>query len=271
MIPKIIHYCWLSNNVIPENLQRCMDSWKEKLQDYEFVLWNFERFDINTSIWVKQAFEAKQYAFAADFIRLYAVYHYGGIYLDMDIEIVKPFDNLLNSDIMVGCEDDNTNDVEAGCFGAEKGHPFIGRCLNYYKEREFIMSDGCYDTLPLPQIMKNIYHEDRTNNITFYPSDYFTAKSYKTGLIKVTPNTHSIHHFAGSWVSPSEAQKHHRVRRVYSIFGDNVISKFIIQCNEKMAMFKRMFVRFFYRLFVELGPVGTFKHYFKRIIRKKAG
>ena len=75
MIPKIIHYCWLSNDPIPKDLQKYMKTWKEKLPDYEFMLWDFNRFNINSSIWVKQAFEAKKYAFACDYIRLYAVYH----------------------------------------------------------------------------------------------------------------------------------------------------------------------------------------------------
>ena len=76
MIPKIIHYCWLSNDAVPQELQMYMATWKEKLPSYEFILWNFDRFDINSSLWVRQAFEAKKYAFAADYIRLYAVYNY---------------------------------------------------------------------------------------------------------------------------------------------------------------------------------------------------
>ena len=80
MIPKIIHYCWLSNDPIPENMQKWMSTWK-KLNGYEFILWNFDRFDINSSIWVKQAFNAKKYAFAADYIRAFALYNYGGIYM----------------------------------------------------------------------------------------------------------------------------------------------------------------------------------------------
>ena len=63
MIPKIIHYCWLSNDPIPQKLKECMETWKEKLPDYEFILWNFDRFDKNSSIWVQQAFDNKKYAF----------------------------------------------------------------------------------------------------------------------------------------------------------------------------------------------------------------
>jgi mannosyltransferase OCH1-like enzyme len=181
-----------------------MNSWKEKLRDYEFILWNFDRFDINSSLWVKQAFEAKKYAFAADFIRLYAVYNFGGIYLDMDIEVVKPFDDLLNNAIMIGYENNKTKDIEAGCFGAEKGSPIIKKCLDYYANRKFINIDGEYDILPLPKIIKKICNQELFENLSFYPSDYFTAKSIGTGIVTVTYNTYCIHHFAGSWTSENE-------------------------------------------------------------------
>ena len=104
MIPKIIHYCWLSGEPIPWQLQICMASWKKYLPEYEFMMWDTQRFDINSLLWTKQAFEAKKYAFAADYIRLYAVYTYGGIYLDMDVEVRHPFDFLLDEDCMLGYE-----------------------------------------------------------------------------------------------------------------------------------------------------------------------
>lgn len=197
-IPRIIHYCWLSNDPVPEQMQKYMQSWQKYLSDYEFKLWNFDVFDKNSSLWVKQAFEAKKYAFAADYIRLYAVYTYGGIYLDMDIEVLKPFDDLLNSDLIFACEDNNTKHLEAGCFGATKGHPFIGKCLEYYKNRTFIKEDGSLDTLPLPQIITPIYNQLIQKQP--FSSDYFTAKSWRTGAISITENTYSIHHFEASWV-----------------------------------------------------------------------
>jgi Mannosyltransferase OCH1 and related enzymes len=96
MIPKIIHYCWLSNDPIPSNIQHYMDSWKKYLPDYEFIHWNFDKFDKSSSRWVSEAFDNKKYAFAADYIRLYALYHYGGIYLDMDVEVLKSFNPFLS-------------------------------------------------------------------------------------------------------------------------------------------------------------------------------
>ena len=135
MIPKIIHYCWLSNDPYPEDLKRCMATWKEKLPDYEFMLWNFDRFDKSSSLWVQQAFDNKKYAFAADYIRLFAVYNYGGIYMDMDIEVLKSFNDLLGSDLIFAYENEEKTGIEAGCFGAQKGNPVIKNVLIIIMER----------------------------------------------------------------------------------------------------------------------------------------
>ena len=89
MIPKIIHYCWLSRDEFPPLIKTCIDTWKEQLPDYEFILWDTNRFKLESNIWVQQAFDTKKYAFAADYIRLYAIYNFGGIYLDTDIEVLK--------------------------------------------------------------------------------------------------------------------------------------------------------------------------------------
>ncbi len=204
MIPKIIHYCWLSGDPIPEKLQNCMNSWKEKLPDYEFMLWDLKRFDISKSLWVKQAFKAKKFAFAADYIRLYAVYHYGGIYLDMDIEVIKSFNDLLQDDYILGYE--KSESIEAGVIGANPKAQWIKICLDYYQNKTFIEPNGEMNTLPLPKIMYNILSKNNLLNKKLYPRtpEYFTAKSYETGKIFQNSNTYCIHHFAGSWHGPKE-------------------------------------------------------------------
>lgn len=204
MIPKIIHYCWLSNDPIPEKLQEYMKSWKEKLPDYEFKLWNFDCFDINSSQWVKEAFEAKKYAFAADYIRLYAVYNYGGIYMDMDVEVIKSLNPLLNNDYLLGYE--NQIGIEAGIFGASPKADWVKLILDYYQNKSFYREDGTQNTTPLPKIIFKILTANKLLNKHIYPlsPDYLTAKSYKTGQIHTTSNTYTIHHFAGSWHGPKE-------------------------------------------------------------------
>ena len=201
-----------------------MTTWKQKLPDYEFILWNFDRFDINTSAWVKQAFENKKYAFAADYIRLYAVYKFGGIYMDMDIEVLKPYDDILDSPIMIAYEDDKKTGIEAGCFGAEKENAFIGKCLSYYKNRSFVKDDGSFDTLPLPKILIKLINEN--TNLQIYTSDYFTCKSYKTGIITTTKRSYAVHHFAGTWVS--DAQKKYDRQRQYLFTHFARLGKFLL-------------------------------------------
>ena len=108
MIPKIIHLCWLSGDPYPRKIQDCLDSWKKHLPSYEIILWDTKRFNIHEVPWVEQAFNTKKYAFAADYIRLYALYHHGGIYLDSDVEILKSLDNFLELPYFVGAETSGT-------------------------------------------------------------------------------------------------------------------------------------------------------------------
>lgn len=196
MIPKIIHYCWLSGDPVPQKLQIYMDTWKKYLPEYEFILWDTQRFNINSLLWTKQAFEAKKYAFAADYIRLYAVYTYGGIYMDMDVEVRRSFDPLLIDDYMLGYEKECG--IEAGVFGGTKNAPWLKKCLDYYEKRAFLRTDGTFDMRPLPQIMFECLAEER-KIFRIYSNEYLTAKSYETGIITTTENTYSIHHFAASW------------------------------------------------------------------------
>jgi mannosyltransferase OCH1-like enzyme len=198
-----------------------MKTWHKILDGYEFVLWNFDRFDINSSIWVKGAFEAKKYAFAADYIHLFAVYNYSGIYMDMYVEAVKPFGDLLNRKILLGCEDLEQR-IEAGCFGAEKGHPFIKKCLDYYHECEFS------NPPVIPMIMWNMLHESFSGeDYGILPSEYFSAKSYVTGEVKKTKNTRTIHHYTGSWFTETDRKTIEKHWKHFSEFGNNIFSWFL--------------------------------------------
>ena len=214
MIPKIIHYCWLRSDSIPESLQKCMDSWKKFLPEYEFVHWNFERFPRGKSKWVDEAFDNKKYAFAADYIRLYALYNYGGIYLDMDVEVLKNFDPFLDLKTFV-CWQNEMPGLEVAAMGAEKGAQWIKMCLDRYENRSFVKPNGSFDMKVLPSVVEDILRknavslpcvndvaaakEKENEGVPVFSCDFFSPKSYKTGKISVTGNTYCIHHFAGSW------------------------------------------------------------------------
>lgn len=243
MIPKKIHYCWLSDDPLPELISKCFNTWKKILPDYEFILWDTNKFPLESNLWVKQAFENKKYAFAADYIRLHAVYNYGGIYLDGDIEVLKKFDDLLHLPYFFGSE--GSKIVEAGVFGAEKGSQWIGDCLKHYDNRSFIKDDGSLDILTLPLIMMNEINKNynivelESPNITalnysadnetlyMFPKDYFCAKNHGNGLIEKTNNTYCIHHFAMSWLPKKRTFLPNLKRKLMSIFGINAINGLI--------------------------------------------
>ena len=213
MIPKIIHYCWLSNDPVPSDLQKYMQPWKVKLPDYEFIKWDFKRFPKGKSKWVDQAFDKKKYAFAADYIRLFALYNYGGIYLDMDVEVLKSYDDLLPLSSMI-CFEANGTTIEAATIGSEKGCIWVKKCLDYYDNRDFVRYDGTLLMKPIPQIAceimnknfilyKAINVEDALNHnnlIPILPSSFFSPKSYATGKLNLTKDTNSIHQFSGTWL-----------------------------------------------------------------------
>lgn len=228
MIPKIIHLCWMSGDPFPSDIQKSIDSWKRILPDYEIWLWDTKRFDLSTSVWVTEAYDKKKYAFCADYIRMYALFNYGGVYLDSDVEVLRSFNDLLTLPYFIGYE--SKQYFEAAVIGAEKGNPFIGDVLAYYKDRHFVKENGSLDIQIMPEVMMNVTNSkwkrvlineisDFINDptiINVFPYDWFspidsTGKRY---VLRVSKNTYCIHHFASAWVD-------WRVKLLVKIFGYN--------------------------------------------------
>ena len=214
MIPKIIHFCWISGDDYPPKIQMCIDSWREKLPDYEICVWDYEKVHKLNVRWCEEAISLKKYAFVADYIRFYALYNYGGIYLDSDVQVLKSFDDLLNLKYFVGKENHGWN-WEAAVIGAEKGIYWIADCLAYYKKRAFVNCFGELQTHVLPYIIDKIVHgkykvkdcydiqEWEWNDaiVCRFPVDWFSPKCHDTEELFITDNTYSIHHFTKSWSS----------------------------------------------------------------------
>lgn len=222
MIPKIIHLCWLSGDEFPETIKMCLDTWHHQLPDYEIWLWDTKRFDINSTIWTKQAFEKKKYAFAADYIRLYALYNYGGIYLDSDVIVYKSFNPLLNLPYFIG--QDYNRGFEAAVIGAEKGMPWIKHILDYYDNRQFVMEDGSFDMRPLPTIFYNrlvgVYSFKRLKQvepyqyengvINVFTQDFFNSRN--SLQVRRTKHSFCAHNYAGTWKNKSKSIKSKIIR-----------------------------------------------------------
>lgn len=230
MIPKKIHYCWLSNDPFPRKIRKCMDTWRKMLPDYEFKLWNTHNFNINSVPFVKQAYEQRKWAFAADYIRMYALYHEGGVYLDSDVKVLKPLDSLLNHGFMSSLEYHPTQiekdgsramidadghrikegfvsgiQIQAAVMGAEKGNRFIADVLDWYQTHDFINPDGSLLTnVVSPMIYAQVaekygfMYKDQDqplqDDVMIYRSEIFAGNKHE-----VTPASYAVHLCAHSW------------------------------------------------------------------------
>ena len=206
-IPKIIHYCWFGEGKKNEKIEQCIESWKKKLPDYKIIEWNEKNFDINSNLYTKEAYEAKKWAFITDYVRLYVLYNYGGIYLDTDVEVLKPLDNFLINKGFSGFEDEQY--IPTGIMGSIKKHEWIEELLKFYENKKFKEGES-YDLTPntetITRITQNKYNiilnnkkQEIVDGFIIYPKEYFCPKNHYNGEIRITSNTYTIHHFNGSW------------------------------------------------------------------------
>lgn len=207
-IPRIIHYCWFGGNEKPAKVKKCIASWKKYLTGYQFMEWNETSFDVNSNKYTKQAYIAKKYAFASDYVRLHALNLYGGIYMDTDVEVLKPLNRFLMHDSFWGFEDEHF--VATSIMGVSKGHFFIKEFLEHYNNRDFIGPDGSCDTTTNVAIITNICvkhglvangkFQELSNGMVFYPRTYFSPYDYINCESFISGSSYTIHHFDKSWL-----------------------------------------------------------------------
>lgn len=233
-IPKIIHYCWVGGAPKPESVLYCIESWKKFCPDYEIREWNESNYDFTINPYMHQAYEAKRWGFVPDYARLDIIYKYGGIYLDTDVELVRSFDDLLNTESFFGFEDTGEGTYFVACglgFGAMPNNELIRKLRDYYDTVSFQLDDGSLNLMPAPRhnektfseygvIMNNLYQIIGGN--AFYPSEYFCPKVFKTGKMLMTKNTYSIHHFSASWMDDEIRKNIEHSQNICLKFGDRI-------------------------------------------------
>lgn len=220
MIPKKIHYYWFGGKPEPENVRKCIESWKKFLPDYELYRWDESNYDINKNQYMSDAYKEKKWAFVSDYCRLDVVYTHGGIYLDTDVEVVRSFNELLNEKMFCGFEIRDPKGIKKGQivemsvnfglgYGAEQGHPIIREMLDLYKKLNFYTPNNTLNLVACPRYQTQILckHGLTANNktqrfengIAFSP-EYFCPQSNLTNeMLCLTSNTYSIHHFSRTW------------------------------------------------------------------------
>lgn len=219
MIPKIIHYCWFGRGELPRLMKKCLKSWKKFCPDWEVILWNEDNFDVNSTLWTKQAYEAKKYAFVSDYVRLKALNEMGGVYLDTDVELVQSIDKFLSHEAFSGFEQSDT--VQTGIIGAEANHPVIQSWLDYYTGRAYLVN-GQPEMAPNVSFItenmraRGLKFDDSyqlIDGIAIYPQTVFCPLSAVSIEKKITADTCVLHYFTSTWRSDKAKKDFARVKR----------------------------------------------------------
>ena len=211
-IPKKIHYCWFGGNPLTPIAEKCIESWKEHCPDYEIIEWNETNIDIDSSPFMRAAYDNKKWAFVSDYARYKVIYENGGIYLDVDVEVIKSLDDLLKYGAYMGFE--GSEYVNSGLgFGAMAGDKMLKQTLDVYDGINFEEHKDNPAEISAPIVTTNILLEhgfkkggelQKVGTITILPEDYLCPKNPITRLTNITQNSHSIHHFDASWVDEKE-------------------------------------------------------------------
>lgn len=224
MIPKIIHYCWFGHGQQPQIVKQCISSWKAILPNFKFVLWDENSFDVNSSPFTKIAYENKKWAFVSDYVRLYALKKYGGVYLDTDVEVLKDFSCFLKTNSYLSSFQEG-GFLSTCFFACEPNHPFINAILQHYDSKKWqsvdllIMNPIIFTKIAIEKFDLNNANDSFFNDIfSIYPLSFFTParKSiFGKGMKKFDrrkyllskKNTYVIHHELGSWSQNSLIKK----------------------------------------------------------------
>lgn len=237
MVPKIIHYVWLGDSEKSELIKNCMSTWKKYMPDYEIKCW-----DMNNSPdipWVRECIKAKKWAFASDYIRLYALYTEGGIYLDTDILVKKSFDDFLDLPFFSAVEfnpkmlkesgsikkinsdgvklDSEANivgmTVQTGIIGAEKGQKIVKEVMEFYHNNHFLKEDGTPDlTLTIPNIFSRILEKygfrycNKKQILDNGKIVLFDSSVFASGLQYTHPDNYAIHCYTTTWADLNPVQ-----------------------------------------------------------------
>ena len=215
MIPKIIHYCWFGRGEMPELAEKCIASWHEFMPDWEYRLWNEDNFDVNQLPYTKEAYEARKFAFVSDYVRLWALCNEGGLYMDVDFGVFKPFDDLLHWDAFAGFEGSKHLPMMMGVVASKPNGIWVKEQLDNYLDRHFVLPDGTLDLTTNVQFISAKMREQGFvqngkeqdyKDLHVLPVEYFCPRQ-TTGEYLRTENTYCDHLGLGSWTEQETGWK----------------------------------------------------------------
>ena len=223
MIPKKIHYCWFGKSELPTKAKKCIASWKKYCPDYEIVEWNEDNFYVYQNAYTTYTYDNKKFAFLSDYARLQIILQEGGIYFDVDVEVIQPLDELLRYPAFFGFETEKYVNTGVG-FGAEAGNKIVGEMLKEYNP----LLDGKHGTIGCPLlntealVKKGLIPNGKKQEVEgaqIFPIEYFNPYDDPTGRLNKTRETYSIHWFAKSWMDKKTIIRSMLLKPIHRMFG----------------------------------------------------
>lgn len=213
MIPKTIHYCWFGRNPLPSSARKCIASWKKYLPDYEIKEWNEDNFDVNCIPYTRDAYTAKKYAFVSDYARFWILYHYGGVYFDTDVEVIRPMNDIIAKGPFMGWEKPGSTGVYSIAPGlglaANKEQPLYQEILDGFEDLTFYNEKGEINKYTMIPFITDLLTQKGLkkdgslqviNDVILYPSEFLCPLEYFTGKVTITDNTYAIHWYTMTWL-----------------------------------------------------------------------
>ncbi len=249
---KIIHYCWFGPKPLGKLEKKCLASWQKFLPDYEIKLWSEDNVNLNECEFIKEAYQQKKWAFVADYVRTKALYEYGGIYMDTDMEIISNLSEFLDKNLVLGLEDSKLPNA-AIVIVKDKHNKYIKKLLDRYRNSKFNETGNLHDIaipnllndLLLPYGLNNELNEIQVldNNIFIYPREYFYPYSFDMKNNVFTNNTKTIHHFSASWLSYFEKRDIFLERKKLTKFRDFIIIPSTVFCFGALFLAKTKVIK----------------------------
>ena len=231
---KTIHYCWFGGAPKSKTILKCIESWKQYFSDWEIKEWNESNFDVKRNTYVSQAYECKKWAFVSDYVRFWALEKYGGLYFDTDVEVIRPFGDLLDNEAFSGFETEKYIAPGLVLYSKEPNHPIIRATREYYDKAEFLDENGERIRINVCGIFTGVLSEygytpngqlQNCGGMILYPKDYFCPFDDATGLLHKSENTYSIHWYDKSWMSKGRKLRNKCTRIIHRIFGSDIRQK----------------------------------------------
>lgn len=244
MIPKTIHYCWFGRGELTPLAKKCIASWQQFFPDYEIKEWNEDNFDVNCIPYTADAYKARKYAFVSDYARFWVLYHFGGVYFDTDVEVIKPMDDVLEKGAFMGFELLGAKPAVAPGLGlaAEPGMSLYKAILDQFEQMSFLTENGSLNPYTMIPMVTDLLKErglvcngtiEQVADANIYPPDWFNPFDDATGRLRKTKNTRTIHWYAKSWAPSEPIWKTRAKRLLRRLLGTERLTKLGLLLNNR--------------------------------------